>query len=163
MRRRDFLYNTGLLIPALLASPAWALASQKTIRTDVLIIHRETGSLSAVTKAMNEWPIQGHQLSAEQISHLAWSREGFLITTSDNTLLQAQKIIMHAGCRVNVPKASMEINIGQKIVHLNYESAKEEHKTVPEYWFLKTNQFLAHKTNHFLNRNKPVLLCLSGS
>lgn len=163
MRRRDFIYNTGLLIPALLASPALVLAAQKTIRTDVLIIQSEAGPLKAVHAAIDELPIQGHQIRGEQVSRFEYSQKGFLITTSDNTLLLASKIIMHSSCRVIGSRASMEIRMGQNTFYLNYAAVNNKHNTSPEYWFLRTAQFLAHKTNHFIHRNKPVLLCLSGS
>jgi hypothetical protein len=155
MRRRDFLYNTGLLIPALLAAPARLLASQKPIKTDILIIQTETGAFNL--------PIEGRQLTGKEISHLEYSQEGFLITTNDNTLLLASKIIMHSSCRVNVQRSSMEINTGRKTFHLNFASANDQHITVPEFWFLKKEQFLASKTKHFINRNRHVLLCLSGA
>jgi hypothetical protein len=163
MHRRDFLYNTGLLIPALLASPAMVLAAQKTITTAVLIIEPETGSLHAVTAAIDKLPIPGYQIKGEQVSHLGYSQQGFLITMNDNTLLLASKIIMHASCRVNTALSSMEINMGQKTFHLNFAAANHEHKMRPEYWFLKKQQFLAHKTSHFINRNRHILLSLSGA
>jgi hypothetical protein len=163
MRRRDFLYNTGLLFPALLASPALALASQKTITSGLLIIQHETASLDAVTSAINDLPVQAHQLTSAQISHLEYSQQGFRVTTSDNTLLLAPKIIVHSSCRINAPRSSMEINTGQKTFHLNFASANDQHKAIPECWFLKTEHFLANKTKHFINRNRHVVLCLSGS
>lgn len=161
MRRRDFLYNTGLLFPALLASPALALASQKTIKTGLLIIQNETAPLGAVSSAINELPVHAHQITGEQISHLEYSQQGFRVTTRDNKLLVVPKIIVQS-CRINAARSSMEITIGQKTFYVNI-SANDQHTTVPECWFLKTDHFLANKTKHFINRNGHVVLCLSGS
>src|SRR5690349_6068373 len=162
MRRRDFLYNTGLLLPALLASPSAVLASQKTINTEVLIIPANTFSLQAVIAACNELSVQEHQLTGTQISRLEYSPAGFRVTTNDQQLLLAQKIIIYAGCQVNVSRSSMEINTGHKTFHLNYVSTDQD-KPVPEFWFLKTQQFLANKTKHFINRDQHVVLCLSDT
>ncbi|HEX6428462.1 MAG TPA: hypothetical protein VF008_12280 [Niastella sp.] len=162
MRRRDFLYNTGLLFPALLASPALALASQKTIKTGLLIIQNEPASLAALSSAINELPVQAHQITGAQISRLEYSQQGFLVTTGDNKLLLAPKIIVQS-CRINAPRSSMEITIGQKTFYLNYASANDQHTAPPECWFLKTEHFLANKTSHFINRKGHVVLCLSGS
>jgi hypothetical protein len=155
MRRRDFLYNTGLLIPALLAAPARMLASQKTIKTDVLIIQPETGTFN--------FPIQGHRLIGAAIKHLEYTREGFLITTSDNRLLQATKIIMPSALLATIQRSSMEINTGQQTFHLNFAAAKAQHKIIPEVWFLQRQQFPDSKTNNILTRKKHALICLSGA
>ncbi|OQP55906.1 hypothetical protein A4H97_20155 [Niastella yeongjuensis] len=151
MRRRDFLYNTGLLIPALLAAPAQLLATQKTIKTNLLVIQPATGAFNL--------PVQGQILKASQISQLEYSREGFLVTTRDNTLLQVPKIIMHASMLSNIQPSSLEINTGQQSFQLNWAAAKAQHKIIPEVWCLQTRQFTDSKT--ILTRKKHALICLS--
>lgn len=155
MRRRDFLYNTGLLIPALLAAPARMLASEKTIKTDVLIIQPEMSVLNL--------SIQGHRLAGAAIKRLEYSREGFLVTTSDNRLFKVSKIIIHSSLLSTIQRSSVEINTGQQTFHLNLAAAKAQHKIIPEVWFLQTQQFPDSKTNNILTRKKHALICLSGS
>ena len=153
MRRRDFLYNTGLLLPALLAAPARLLASQKTIKTNSLIIQPESNAFNL--------SIASHQLTAKQIKHLEYTREGFQVTTNDNTLLQAAKIIIPPALLVNVQRSSLDINTGKQTFHLNFAAAKAQHKIIPEVWFLQTQQFAAGNTNNILKRKKHALIFLS--
>lgn len=155
MRRRDFLYNTGLLLPALLAAPAQLLASPKTIKTNVLIVQPETGVFTL--------PIQGHRLTAAAINRLEYSREGFLVTTNDNTLLQAARIILPATLLTTIQRSSLEINTGQQTLHLNFAAAKAQYKKIPEVWFLQTQQFTDSQANKMLTRKKHALICLSDS
>jgi len=155
MRRRDFLYNTGLLLPALLAAPARLLASPKTIKTNVLIVQPETGVFTL--------PIQGRRLTAAAINRLEYSREGFLVTTNDNTLLQAARIILPAALLANVQRSSLEINTGQQTFHLNLAAAKAQYKTIPEVWFFQTQQFINSQANKMLTRKKHALIYLSNS
>jgi hypothetical protein len=161
MRRRDFLYNTGLLFPALLASPALALASQKTVNTEMLIIHDEETTPAHVSGVFEDLPLTARQLNCGEIINLSYSKNGFLVTTAGNTTFLTQKIVVHSSHRINAPQSSVEIRMAEKTFHLEYISDKN--REVPEFWFLKTQQFQANRVTPFINRNRHAVLCLSGS
>lgn len=160
MRRRDFLYNTGLLFPALLASPALALASQKTAAAEMLIIHDEDTTPAHVSGVFDNLPLAARQLNCREIINLTYSKNGFLVTTAGNTTFLTQKILVHTSHRINVPQSSVEISTAGKTFHLEYMSDKN--RVVPEFWFLKTQQFQANRVTPFINRNRHAVLCLSG-
>ncbi|OQP58792.1 hypothetical protein [Niastella populi] len=161
MRRRDFLYNTGLLLPALLASPALALASQKTIDTEMLIIHDEATTPAPVADVFDNLVLTARQMNCREIIDLSYTKNGFLVTTAGNTTFLTKKILVHTSHRINAPQASVEISTGGKTFHLEYMSDKK--KVAPEFWFLKTQQFHANRVMPFINRNRHAVLCLSGS
>jgi hypothetical protein len=161
MRRRDFLYNTGLLFPALLASPALALASPKTVNTEMVIIHDEETTPSHVSGVFDNLPLAARQLNCSEITNITYSKNGFLVTTTDNTTFLTEKIVVHTSHRINAPQSSVEIKTAGKTFHLEYVSDKN--KIVPEFWFLKTKQFQANRVTPFINRNRHAVLCLSGS
>ena len=160
MRRRDFLYNTGLLLPALLASPALALASPKTINTDLLIVHNEETIPAYVSAVFNDPSLNARQINSKEISHLSYSKKGFTVTTSDNTTFVAQKIVIHAAHKINTPQSSVAINTGNRTFHIDYVS-KNESKATPEFWFFKTKQFHTNSIQPFINRYRHAVLCLS--
>jgi hypothetical protein len=163
MRRRDFLYNTGLLLPALLASPSLALASQKTINTEMLIVHDEETTPAHVSAVFNDLSLNVRQLNSKKISHLSYSKNGFMVTTSDNTTFVAQKIVVNASHKINTPQSAVAIDTGSRTFHLEYVSENDKSKAVPEFWFFKTAQFHTNRMQPFINRNRHAVLCLSGS
>jgi hypothetical protein len=161
MRRRDFLYNTGLLFPALLASPSLALASQKMVNTEMVIIHDEETTPSHVSGVLDNLPLAARRLNCREIINLTYSKNGFLVTIADNTTFLTQKIVVHSSHRINASQSSVEIRTAVKTFHLEYVSNKN--RVVPEFWFLKTQQFQANRVTPFINRNRHAVLCLSGS
>lgn len=161
MRRRDFLYNTGLLFPALLASPALALASQKAVAAEMLIIHDEETTPADVAGVFDDLTLTARQLNCREVINLTYTKNGFLVTTAGNTTFLTQKILVHTSYRINMLQSSVEISTAGKTFHLEYMSDKS--KVVPEFWFLKTQQFQANRVTPFINRNRHAVLCLSGA
>jgi hypothetical protein len=162
MRRRDFLYNTGLLLPALLASPSLVMASAKTINTSLLIIHDGDTMPAAVTEVLNGLKATTTHLEAKKISQLRYTNNGFLVTTSDNHTFVTEKLIVHATHGINTQQAAVEVKAGNKTFPLAYLT-ETANKVTPECWFLKKKQLHTDKIAPFINRNKHAVLCLSGS
>jgi len=161
MRRRDFLHNSGLLLPAMLASPSWATASSKTIHAQLLVIRDETTTPGQVHAVLNALPLQVTHLKSTEINHLRYTKNGFLITTKENNTIIAQKMVIYSPCQVNLPLSSVEISVAGKTFQLQYAAAKDVNRHTPEYWFLKTTPFPVNRLTSFINRDRHAVLCLS--
>ena len=162
MRRRDFLYNTGLLLPGLFLSGPMAMAAANTIEAAMLIIHDESDSAHVVKSIVNEATAKNiHQVSAAAISDLVYSKNGFVVTTHDNKTFLVQKIVVHAPYQLNAH--CVKLNTATKEFHLEYTSAGDNSIVRPEYWFLKTSQFNTNKVIPFIQRNRHAVLCMTGS
>jgi hypothetical protein len=81
-----------------------------------------------------------------------------VITTRDNTLLHASKIVMPSSLLAAIQRSSVAINTGQHTLHLDFAAVKAQHKTVPEVWFPQS----PGKTIDIITRKKHALICLSG-
>ena len=161
MRRRDFIYNTGLLLPGFLLSGPLAMASGKAIEAAMLIIHDEANPAHVVNSIFNQaTALNVHQLSASAISNLVYSKKGFVVTTHDNKTYQVQKIVVHAPYQLNAH--CVKLNTATKDFHLEYTSG-DNSIVRPEYWFLKTSQFQPNKVIPFIQRNRHAVLCMTGS
>jgi hypothetical protein len=158
MRRRDFIYNAGLLFPVLV-SPSLALASEKIIDSDVLIIDDKIAVPDHVTAAINDLPVKTRHIAGNQISRLSYSKNGFLIVMNDNTTYRTQKMVVHSSHHLHTAKSSVEIKAGEKSLQLDL--ALNDNTASPELWFLRTKKFDSQKAQPFLNRNKHAIMCLS--
>jgi hypothetical protein len=162
MRRRDFLYNTGLLLPGLFLSGPLAMASGNTIEAAMLILHDEANPTHVVNSIFKQaTAINVYQVSVSAISNLVYSKKGFVVTTDDNKTFLVQKIVVHAPYQLNAH--SVKLNTATKDFHLEYTSAGDNSIVRPEYWFLKTSQFHTSKVIPFIQRNRHAVLCMTGS
>jgi hypothetical protein len=159
MRRRDFLYNSGLLLPALLASPSWAMASSKTISTALLIIHDEEAIPASVDNVFHRLGVTATQLNASKITHLRYTKNGFQVTTNENITFVTEKLMVHTLQRINKPQAVVEVHTGNKLFPLAYLT-DTANKVTPECWFMKARQLHTERITPFINRNKHAVLCL---
>lgn len=161
MRRRDFLYNAGLLLPGLFLSGPLAMASNNTIEAGLLIIHDEANPTHVVNSIFNQATAMNvYQVSASAISNLVYSKKGFVVTTHDNKTFLAQKIVAHTPYQLN--NHCVKLNTATKDFHLEYTSG-DNSIVRPEYWFLKTSQFNSNKVIPFIKRNRHAVLCMMGS
>jgi hypothetical protein len=160
MRRRDFLYNAGLLFPAVLLSPSLAMASEKIIDSDVLIIDDKIAVPDHVTTAINGLRVKTRQIAGNQISRFSYSKNGFLIVMNDDTTYRTQKMVVHSSHRLHASKSSVEIKAGDKSLEL-YLAFNDNNIASPEFWFLRTQKFDSKKAEPFLKRNKHAIMCLS--
>lgn len=160
MRRRDFIYNTGLLLPGLFISGPKAMAATATIEADLLIIHDEAHPAHVVhTIHKQATGINVHQVPAPAISSLVYSKKGFVVTTHHNETFRVQKIVVHAPYRLH--DHCVQVNTVTKDFQLEYTSG-EGSVVRPEYWFLQTSQFCPSKVIPFIQRNRHAVLCMSG-
>jgi hypothetical protein len=162
MRRRDFIYNTGLLLPGLFLSGPLAMASSNTIEAAMLIIHDESNPTHIVNSISDHaTAINVHQVSASAISNLVYSKKGFMVSTHDNKTFLVQKMVIHAPYQLN--DHCVKLRAGTKDFHLEYTSAGDNSIVRPEYWFLHASQFLTGKVTPFIKRNGHAVLCMTGS
>lgn len=161
MRRRNFLYNTGLLLPALLASPSLLMASAKTVNTSLLIIHDEDTMQMDVAGMIDE-PGTTTQLEGKKITGLRYTNNGFQVTTSDNLIFVTEKLLVHTNHRINTQQNAVEVQVGNKTFPLAYLT-QTANKVTPECWFLNKKQLHSTKLTAFINRNRHAVMCLSGS
>ncbi|OQP63549.1 hypothetical protein A3860_24730 [Niastella vici] len=160
MRRRDFIYNSGLLLPALLASPSLLMASAKTINSSLLIIHDEDTIPAAVAEMVNGFGTTT-QLEGKKITRLRYTNNGFQVTTSDNLTFVTQKLLVHTKHRINTQQNTVEVQVGNKTFPLAYLT-QTANKVTPECWFVNKKQLHTEKLAPFINRNRHAVLCLSG-
>jgi hypothetical protein len=161
MRRRNFLYNTGLLLPALLASPSLVTAaSTKTITTPLLIIQNDVTMPGAVAAALNEMAGAAPTIDHKTISSLTYTKNGFRVVTTNNTTFVAEKLLVHSLHRINSLQSLVEVTLGHQTFPLAYLT-DTANKITPECWFAKTNRFKPESLTPFINRNRHAVLCIS--
>jgi hypothetical protein len=156
MRRRDFLYNAGLLLPAVLLSPRQVMASAPTITTPILIIHNEAADVVSLTSALKG---KTQQLCCKHINNIAYTPNGFVITTTNNTIIETPKLVVQVTHQLQGNGAPVVVIDGKHHFQLAAVSTNNERPLRSAYWFLSTRQFPA-KAPAFINSNKHTVVCL---
>jgi hypothetical protein len=156
MHRRNFLYNSGLLVPAIMLSPASVWASKITIATGILVIQDaavNSFSVKAVFKST-------YHLHSDRIRNLVYTEDGFLVTTHDNSTFLAQKIVVHANYTISPLRSSIKIMAGDKMLDIALDRPDNQNKAIPEFWFVQPDALDASRASSFMQRTRHALLCL---
>src|SRR4051794_9129085 len=114
MRRRNFLYNSGILASAIVASPS-AIWTDKTKETNVLIIHDASAGMDNIHSVIkNSSGLRVTELPLEQMNELVYSSNGFLVTMDDSKQYRATKIIFSSYKEMDVSRVFVNIKTENK-------------------------------------------------
>lgn len=163
MHRRNFVYNAGVLFPAILLSPSWAWAAKKTIHTGLLIIQDMATTGKDIVPVFNMLPIPAYHLYSDQIRDLVYTDDGFLVTTNDNKTFLAQKIVLHSNYTITPLRSSLQIKAGNKMLDIALDRPDNQNKATPEFWFVQPSTFNSNRAGSFIQRNRHAVLCLPVS
>jgi len=163
MQRRNFLFKSGILASAIIASPSAAFSADKRGKIAVLIIQDASGSSSdLINSAINESSGQPvYELINADISELTYSSHGFSVTMNSGKTYLAEKIIFTSYEKVDVSQLIVSIKSGDKNIPLPFDAVNENTIPAPEYWAFTANKFTKGKIKPFFKRKNHAFLCIS--
>ena len=156
MQRRNFLYNAGCLVPAIILSPSLVWASKKTIAAGILVIQDAAADGATINTIFKS----AYNLHSDQIRDLVYAEDGFLVTTHDNSAFLAQKIVVHANYTISPLRSSIQIKAGNKMLDIALDQPDNQNKATPEFWFVQPAAFDEARAGSFIQRSRHALLCL---
>jgi hypothetical protein len=106
MQRRKFLVNSGLLASAMIASPSAVWSADDSNKTTVLIIKDASSPhmIHAIIKKSSGQAI--HEMAEQEVTDLAYSSKGFLVTANDGKKWLAEKIIFSSYKKIDISPSS---------------------------------------------------------
>jgi hypothetical protein len=162
MRRRDFLYQTGLLVPALALAPSRVLANAKQESKVVLIqsaAFRQAGSVAEILRKSSPGMVT---VQPDDIRTIRRSATGFALDLTGGRLLETAKLILDVEYSVKHDEAAVDFKADGTQQRISFKR-KGEALPPPEFWSLRTGRNFAEDIALFLKSNKPAFACISHS
>jgi hypothetical protein len=161
MRRRNFLYSSGIIASAIIASPSAAWSADKRQQIKVLILSDSSSGTDHVHSVIkNSTAVQVKELALGQVSGVAYSSDGFLVTMNDGKLYVAGKIIFSSSSEMDISRVSVKIKNGNSDIQLGIHPVNDK-TAPPEFWAFTRKKIDNGKIVPFMKRKKPAFLCIS--
>lgn len=162
MQRRTFLFQSGILVPALVVSPSAVLASSTAIKANILFIAGNDETPGRIGGIVDKAASSVQQLTGADIAEISYSTNGFSAKLKNGAVYTAEKMILHAaGIAIDTERLAVTVATQDDDISLNYNSGRNKQKPRPEFWSYTTEKFNQEQMQSFLNRKKHAFMCVS--
>lgn len=160
MLRRNFLFTSGILFPAMLAAPAALLATPaKSVISALIVQGQLKGNFDHMEPLKKALSGQIREIGCGEIKDLVYTGTGFAVTTADNKIILTKKILFNTFYKIDGPRNTIEIKTVNAVFHLNYNAQQDADR--PAFWSFRSGTFPAEKYKPFLNRKGSAFMCIS--
>ncbi len=162
MRRRDFLYQTGLIVPVLALAPARVMASNDQQKKLVLIQNPDMSGARQVKDTLHSLSPELEIVEAGNIRHIHRSGAGFTLELNDGRQIQTAKLVLDLEHSVRPDDAAVYFESDSTTRKVSYKR-KGESLPPPEFWSLRAGKHLQGDIDNFMKRKKPAFATISHS
>ncbi|MBN8785170.1 MAG: hypothetical protein J0G98_19070 [Terrimonas ferruginea] len=162
MRRRDFLYQTGLIMPVLALAPAHVMASNDQQKKLVLIQNPDMSGARQVKETLRSLSSELEIVEAGKIRRIHRSGAGFKLELSDGRQIQTAKLVLDLEHSVRPDDAAVYFESDSTTRKVSYKR-KGESLPPPEFWSLRAGKHLQDDIGNFMKRKKPAFATISHS
>lgn len=162
MHRRSFLYQSGIVVPAIFFTPAAVYASTAPTHLTILMIRghgaRKQELVAATFRSAGDTV---REISSEQVKGLEYTGNGFRVMLQDGQQFATEKIVFNACFAIDTNNGAVTIKGEGHPLFVQYGAVPGHDNKLPEFWSFTTQHFTKEKVLPFIKRNKPGFLCIS--
>jgi hypothetical protein len=162
MRRRDFLYQTGLIMPVLALAPARVMAGNDQQKKLVLIQNPDMSGARQVKATLHSLSAELEIVEAGNIRHIHRSGAGFKLELNDGRQIQTAKLVLDLEHSVRPDDAAVYFESDSTTRKVSYKR-KGESLPPPEFWSLRAGKHLQDDLDNFMKRKKAAFATISHS
>ncbi len=161
MHRRRFLYQSGMVLPAILLAPA-VYASESASRLPVLLIRDdETRDGDLVEAAFSADGRELRVADLRDVKELKYAREGFHVTLGDGRRYLAGSLALQTVYAVDAMTQTVTIGGEGKKFSVPFGGGALRQGAVPAFWSFNTEHFRKEEAMSFMRREGPAFCCIS--
>jgi|GEM_PF-1890170 len=162
MRRRDFLYQTGLIVPVLAFAPSRVMAGNDQQKKVVLIQHPDRRGAGQVKESLHSLSTELEIVEAGRIRRIHRTSAGFKLELNDGRQVQTAKLVLDLDHSVHPDDRAVYFDSDSTTRKISYKR-KGESLPPPEFWSLRAGKHLQDDVDHFMKRKKPAFATISHS
>jgi hypothetical protein len=161
MQRRTFLFQSGLLVPAVVLSPSSVWASSKAVKANILFIKGATDGADTVAGIVDEAADTVQQVTMADIAELRYSRDGFSVRLKNGSIFTTEKIVVHSGYTIDMQQLEVTVTADDDELSVAYNSGRNKQKPRPEFWSYNAGKLSKEQMQSFVKRKKHAFMCIS--
>ncbi|NML19931.1 hypothetical protein HHL16_03550 [Pseudoflavitalea sp. G-6-1-2] len=160
MNRRNFLFRTGMIAPAVLMMPDMVVAEIQLDDADILLVQGMGTKTAGVTDSFLKSGGKVKEVKLGQLESVNWNGQRFTATTRGGAKVTAKKVAFNTAYMIDRERSMVLFPSLSKAFEVSY--ASEGIKDAPEFWAMPSKMIRQENAKGFVQKKKPAFMCVSA-
>lgn len=160
MNRRNFLFRTGMIAPAVLLMPDMVVAEIQLDDADILLVQGMGSKTAGVTDSFLKSGGKVREVKLGQLESVNWNGQRFTATTRGGAKVTARKMVFNTTFMVDRERSMVLVPSLSKAFEVSF--ASQGIQEAPEFWAMPSKHIHQENAKGFVQKTKPAFMCVSA-
>ena len=160
MNRRNFLFQSGMIAPAVLLMPDLVVGELQQDDTDIVIVQAGAGRVQSLVEQFRRSGKRLKEVSVVQLASIGWNGNRFRISTKSGYSFTVKKLVINSSYMVDRERGLVLIPSAPKAMEISFEG-RGESRSMPYFWAVKGKSLQEVQVESFLKQNVGGFMCVA--
>ncbi|QEC41361.1 hypothetical protein [Pseudobacter ginsenosidimutans] len=160
MNRRNFLFQSGMIAPAVLLMPDLVVGELQQDDTDLVIVQAGAGRVQTLVEQFRRSGKRLKEVSVVQLASIGWNGNRFRVSTKSGYSFTVKKLVINSSYMVDRERGLVLIPSAPKAMEISFEG-RGESRTMPYFWAVKGKSLQDVQIESFLKQNVGGFMCVA--
>lgn len=160
MNRRNFLFQSGMVAPAVLLMPDLVVGELQQDDTDIVIVQAGVGRVQSLVEQFRRSGKRLKELSVVQLASIGWNGSRFRVSTKSGYSFTVKKVVINSSYMVDRERGLVLVPSASKAMEISFEG-RGESRTMPYFWAVKGKSLQEVQVDSFLKQDVGGFMCVA--
>lgn len=160
MNRRNFLFSSGMIAPAVLLMPDLVVGELQQDDADIAMILAGSGRIQGMTEQFRRAGRKLKEVSVVQLSDIRWNGSRFRISTKSGYAFTTRKLVINSSFMIDRERGVVLIPSSPKAMELAFEGMGDS-RTMPMFWAVKGKHLQEAQVDGFMKNAGGGFMCVA--
>lgn len=160
MNRRNFLFSSGMIAPAILMMPDLVVGDLQQDDADIAMLLAGSGRIQGVTERFRRSGKQLKEVSVVQLSDIRWNGSRFRISTKSGYSFTTRKLVINSSFMVDRERGVVLIPSVPKAMEIVFEGMGDSRR-MPMFWAVKGKDLQDAQVEGFVKNAGGGFMCVA--
>lgn len=160
MNRRNFLFRTGMIAPAVLLMPDMVVAEIQLDDADILLVQGMGNKTAAVTDSFLKSGGKVKEVRLGQLESLNWNGQRFTAVTKGGAKVTAKKMVFNTAYIIDRERSMVLLPAAARAIEVCY--ASQGSKAAPDFWSMPARMIQQESAKGFIQKKNPSFMCITA-
>jgi hypothetical protein len=160
MNRRNFLFQSGMIAPAVLLMPDLVVGELQQDDADIVIVQAGAGRVQSLTEQFRRSGKRLKEVSVVQLATIGWNGNRFRISTKSGYSFTVKKLVINSSYMVDRERGMVLVPSAPRAMEISFEGMGEN-RNMPYFWAVKGRNLEEVQVESFLKQPVGGFMCVA--
>lgn len=160
MNRRNFLFRSGMIAPAVLLMPDLVVGELQQDDTDCVMLQAGAGRVSGLAERFRGSGQQVKEVNVAQVSEIRWNGQRFRISTRGGYSFTVKKLVINSSFMVDRERGLVLVPGSPRAMEIAFEG-RGESREQPRFWMVNGKQLQDVHLTGFMKKDTAGFMCIA--